>query len=441
MRTLKKGIRLPDFKYRSLSSTHIHLPQASRFITILLNQHGNGSVKPCVQKGDQVFVGTKVAEGEDWASAPIHSSVSGRISEITQDSVIIESDEADRLDSSIQVRSEISTDHGQLIEIIRQAGIVDLGGSAFPTHVRLAEARSKNVEILVLNGCESEPFLTADHVLMLNHPVEILKGAELLRIASSAKRAVIVIEQNKLEVVEILNSKNYNLKIETLSTLTVPVRYPQGSERALVEAVTNRKLPWNQSALEVGVLTQNVATAFAVYEAVYLKKPLYERVITVTGDCIVEPKNLWARIGTRAVDLIRSSKGLMREPNRIIFGGPMTGEAIEHLEVPVTKKVQGILALPPDLTVSEEEPCIRCGLCVDVCPESLVPEALIRAARAGDQELAEDYDIDSCTECGSCAYICPSKIPMVAIIRNGKQPPSLKENVRPEPAHVFSSNG
>lgn len=442
MKTLKKGIRLPDFKYRSLSSTQIHLPQAARFVTILLNQHMGKSIKPCVQKGDHVFVGTKIAEGEDWTSVPLHSSVSGRISEITQDWVEIESDETDRLDASIQMHAEIPSDPDQLIEIIRQAGIVDLGGSAFPTHVRLAKARRKNVEILVLNGCESEPFLTADHVLMLNHPVEILKGAELLRVASGAKRAVIVIEQNKLEAVEILNSKNYNLKIETLSTLTVPVRYPQGSERALFEAVTNRKLNWTQSALEAGVLIENVATAFAVYEAVYLKKPLYERVITVAGDCVVEPKNLWARIGTRAIDLIRSSKGLMREPSRVIFGGPMTGEAIEHLEIHVTKKVQGILALPPDLAIiSKEGPCIRCGLCVDVCPESLVPETLIRAVAVGNQELAEEYDIDSCTECGSCAYVCPSKIPMITLIRNGKKTPSAKENVRPEPVHVFSSNG
>ncbi len=441
MKTLRQGIRLPDFKYRSLSSTHIHLPQASRFITLLLNQHAGVPLKPCVQLGDPVFVGTKVAEGENWVSTPIHSSVSGRVSEVTQHSIVIESDEADRLDPAIQVRGEIPSDPDQLIEIIRQAGIVDLGGSGFPTHVHLVEARKKGIEALVLNGCESEPFLVADHVLMLNHPVEIIKGAELLRIASSAKRAVIVIEQNKLEAVEILNSKNYNLKIETVSTVTVPTRYPQGSERALFEAATGRKLNWNQSALEAGVLVENVATAFAVYEAVYLKKPLYERVMTVTGDCIVEPKNLWARIGTRAVDLIRSCKGLMREPERVIFGGPMTGEAVPDLEIPVTKKVQGILALPSDsLAVYKEEPCIRCGLCVEVCPESLVPETLIRAVEIGDRELAKEYDIDSCTECGCCAYICPSKIPMVAMIREGKQV-SIQESFRPQPAYAFSSNG
>ena len=441
MKTFKQGIRLPDFKYRSLSSTHIHLPQPARFITILLNQHAETLLKPCVRPGNLVFVGTKIAEGENWVSAPIHSSVSGRVSEITRHSIVIESDEADRLDPSIQMRGEIPSDPDQLIEIVRQSGIVDLGGRGFPTHVHLAEARKKGIETLVLNGCESEPFLVADHVLMLNHPVEVIKGAELLRVASGAKRAVIVIEQNKLEAVEILNSKNYNLKIETVSTITVSTRYPQGSERTLFKTVTGRELNWNQSALAAGVLIENVATAFAVYEAVYLKKSLYERVITVAGDCVVEPKNLWARIGTRAIDLIRSCKGLMREPARVVFGGPMTGEAVPDLEIPVTKKVQGILALPPELVaVYEEEPCIRCGLCVEVCPESLMAETLIRAVKIGDQELAKEYDIDSCTECGCCAYICPSKIPMVDMIRKGKQV-SLKESPRPQPAYAFSSNG
>lgn len=436
MKSLRKGICLPDFKYRSLSTTQIHLPHPTRFITLKLDQQ----VKACVEEGDSVFVGTKVADGDDWVSVPIHSSVSGHVSQVTQDSIVIESDEADRLDSSIHLRYEIPTDPAQLVELIREAGIVDLGGSAAPTHVRLVEARTKGIQTLVLNGCESEPFLTADHLLMLNHPVEILKGAELLRIASGASRAVIAVERNKLEVVEVLNSKNYNLKIETVRTQTLPTRYPQGLERPLAEAVIGRKLKWDESAMEAGVLVENVATAFAVYEAVYLQKPLYERVMTIGGPCVVEPKNLWARIGTRAVDLICSSKGFMRDPDRVIFGGPMMGEAIQNVEKSVTKAVQGILALPAELTApGTEEACVRCGWCVDVCPESLTPEAIIRAVQKENDELAGEYDIDSCTECGLCTYICPSKIPMSTLIRKGKTK-SIQSIIRIEPIYAFSPN-
>ena len=441
MRVLKRGIQIPDFKYRSLSSTQIHLPKPARFITLLLNQHAGAPAKPCVKAGDPVLVGTKVAEGSDWTSAPIHSSVSGHVSEITSSRIVIESDEADRMDPSIQVRSEIPSNAESLIEIIRESGIVDLGGTGVPVHPRLVEAKTKEIGILILNGCESEPFLTADHMLMLNHPVEILKGAELLRVASGARRVVIAIERDKLEAVELLNSKNYNLKITTVSTITLPVRYPQGSEHALVEAVTGRVLGRNQSSIEADVLVENVATAFAVYEAVYLQKPLYERVVTVSGDCIVDPKNLWARNGTHAVDLIRSCKGWMREPERIIFGGPMMGEAISDIELPVTKKVQAILALPPELVShAQEEACTRCGLCVEACPELLVPETLVRAVRAEDQMLAEEYDIKSCTECGACAYICPSKIPIVEVIRKGK-PAGIRKHLQTQPVYALSRHG
>lgn len=441
MKPLRKGIHLPELKDRTLLTPQIHLPEPARFITLLLNQHAGPSIKPCVEKGDSVFVGTKIAEGADWNSVPLHSSTSGHVSEVTPNSIVIESDERDSLDPSIHIRSEIPTDPDQLVQMIREAGLVDLGGSASATHVRLAEARSKGIHTLILNGCESEPFLTCDHMLMLNHAVEILKGAELLRVASGASRAVIAVERNKLEAIEILNSKNYNLKIQTVETATLPVRYPQGMERCLVETFSGRRLEPEESSLAAGVLVENVATAFAAYEAVSLRKPLYERVITIDGPCVVEPKNLWARIGTRPIDLLRSCKGLMREPERIIFGGPMMGETIEHLETPITKKVQGILALPAELTYGGiEEACIRCGRCVEVCPESLIPETLVRAVRKDDLALAAEYNLHACTECGSCAYICPSRIPLVTVIRKGKNV-LLKEDPQSKPAYAFSSQG
>lgn len=441
MKPLKRGLVLPDHKYRSLSSTKIHKTQTPRLLSISLHQHAGAALVPCVAEGDSVFMGTKLAEGSEWASVPVHSSASGRVIRIDQDFITIESDEFDRLDPAIQPRLEIPEDSDQLVAMIREAGIVDLSLQALPVHSRLDEARERNVTTLVINGCESEPFLTADHVLMLEHPVEILKGAELLRLASGAKKVVIAIEKNKLEAIELLNSKNYYLKLDTIQTLTLPVRYPQGSERALTETVLGRKLNDGETSFSAGVLVEHVATAFAVYEAVYLRKPLYERVVTVAGPCVMEPKNVWAPVGGRAFDLFRACKGLMREPEQIIFGGPMMGEAVSSLDEPVTKKVQGLLALPQGFAPnSKEEPCIRCGWCIDVCPESLIPETLVRAVRKGNQALAQEFAIDSCTECGACSYICPSKIPMVAVIQKGKSV-SAEPSVTPEPAYVFASQG
>lgn len=442
MNVFKKGFVLPDHKYRSLSSTKIHPTRPPHSIKIFLNQHQGEALIPCVKEGDSVYIGTKIAEGNNWATCPIHSSISGQVFRIEENAITIISDDHDQILPEIQPRHHIPEDPKEIVEIIREAGIVDLGGSGMLIHPRLSEACRQGIETLVINGCESEPFLTADHLLMLNHSVEILKGTELLRMASGAKEAVIVTEQNKLEAVELLNSKNYSFKFDQVKTKTLPVRYPQGSEHVLVRTFTGRQLQAGESSIRAGVLVAHVATAFAVYEAVYLGKPLYERVVTVAGPAILEPKNLWARIGSSAGELIRVCKGFMRDPHRIIFGGPMTGRAIQNLEEPITKSVQGILALTHDvMNLGEEVPCIRCGLCVDVCPEYLMPEMIVRALRRGNQNLAQEFEMDHCTECGLCAYICPSKIPLVAIIREGKSKPSNQEVCRSEPAHVFSCQG
>lgn len=418
MKPLKRGMTLPDFKYGSLSTTKIERLAPPRFVTFSLDS-GFILLEPTVKEGDDVLVGTKIAAHSSYDSVPLHSSVSGRVVKVSTDSILIESNEADQRELSI--RHEIPTEPSQIIQLIREAGIVDLGGSGFPTHLRLHEAREKQIHTLVINGCESEPFLTSDHVLMVNHAVEILKGTEALRLASGAKRAVIAVERNKLEAVEILNTKNYHLKFQDIETAHLPVRYPQGSERALAESVLEKKLGPLESALDCGVLVENVATAFAVYEAVYLNKPLYERVVTVAGPCVIEPKNVWARIGTRSRDLFRSAKGLLRKPARVLLGGPLTGKAIADLDVPITKQIPALLALSDELLPKgSEQACTRCARCVDVCPESLIPEKLMKAVVKENQSLALQYRINSCTECGLCAYVCPSHIPLTQLIHSGK---------------------
>ncbi len=421
MKKMKAGLVLPDHKYGSLSSTKIQNLSSPRFIKFPLRQHFDLVLNPLVQEGDFVLIGTKIAAHEDLNSVPLHSSTSGRVSKITLDFILIEADEADKFEPSIRIPAELPTEPKQFIELIRQAGIVDLGGSGFPTHLRLMEAQRKEIHTLIINGCESEPFLTSNHVLMLNHPVEILKGTELLRMITGAERAIIVTERNKTEVIEILNTKNYNLKLNAIETALLPVRFPQGSERALAASTLGRELKRSETALDARVLVEDVATAFAVYEAIYLNKPLYERVVTIAGPCVIEPKNVWARIGTRANDLFRSAKGFLREPSRVLFGGPMMGEAISDLERPVTKEVQALLALSPDLIPNgQEEACTKCAKCVDVCPESLIPETLMKAVKKGNAALALEYDINSCTECGLCSYVCPSNIPLVQLIQSGK---------------------
>lgn len=424
-------IKLPDFKYAGLSSTKIHRPAPPRFATIRLDTYSRRVLTPCVREGEQVLVGTKIADGADWSSAPLHSSVSGRVVELSPTSIRIESDESDRKEEALLPVPGSSltppvTPPEQLTELIRSAGIVNLGEHPAPIHAMLAEARRNGDYLVVMDGCESEPYLTADHLLMLNHPIEILKGTELLRAACEGVRAVIAIEDNKREIAELLNSKNYGLKIKTVEVKTVPSRYPQGSPRRLAETVTGKRIFRDDDLKSARVLVINAATAFAVYEAAAAGKPFYERVVTVTGPCILDPKNMWARIGTPVSDLIRAAKGFMRPPARLILGGPMTGRAVESLEETVAENTQAVIALPPDAeTRPEEIPCTRCGLCVEVCPESLIPETLLRAVRKGRLDIAHEYGIDRCTECGACAYACPSQIPMVARIQQGKTEPAV----------------
>lgn len=409
---------MPDYKDISLSTTRIKQAAPPLQVTLPLKQHVGLASYPIAKPGDSVMAGTKIAVGQNEFSADLHASISGVISEINSEWIRIESDKKDQWEPLIQEdRDWENLSSHEILKRIQDCGIVGMGGRGFPTHLKLKLLQEDPADWLIVNGCESEPFLTSDYVLMLGKSTEILLGINLILKASGAKRCVIAISEDKLEAIELLLSKIRALKFSHIEVKKLPARYPQGSEDQLKQAIFGRFLPQKESRSFV----QNVATVFAVYEAIRYRKPLVERVVTVSGHCVVEPQNFWCRIGASGDSLVQSAKGLLRNPSRVVYGGPMGGISVLDLNTPVTKPVSGIVALAPEfINDGKENPCTRCGLCVESCPENLNPEILMRAAVKKNEQLVWEFGLDQCTECGNCAYVCPSKIPLVDIFKTAK---------------------
>jgi electron transport complex protein RnfC len=303
--------------------------------------------------------------------------------------------------------------------IAKEAGLVGMGGAGFPTHVKLMPPRDKPVDTVIINGCECEPFLTCDHRLMLERPADLVEGLKLLMKAVGAQKGAIGIEANKMDAVEKVRSAasaDSKIEVEILD-----VKYPEGSEKQLIVAVTGRKVPPGKLPSEVGCLVQNVGTAIALYEAATTGKPLYERVLTVTGHGIKNPSNFLAKVGTPMSSLVEAAGGFTGEPPRLIMGGPMTGWAQEEPTASVVKGTSGILALPADLVdVREEHACVRCAKCIDTCPMDLMPNYIVDAVQNEDWEKAEMWGAIDCFECGCCSYTCPAYIPHVEYVRKAK---------------------
>ena len=308
----------------------------------------------------------------------------------------------------------------QLREKIQNAGIVGMGGAAFPTHVKLSPPEGKKIDTVIINGVECEPYLTADYRLMLEKPREIIEGSKIIMKALGVTQGYIGIEANKPEAVEIMRRTLGD--DPSLCVKVLKVRYPQGAEKMLIKAIVNREVPPRGLPLDVGVVVQNVATAAAVFEAVRYGKPLIERVVTVTGDAITEPKNVLARIGTSISDLIEECGGFKTDPAKIILGGPLMGVALYSLSMPVTKGTSGVIALSRQSVVRSDDfgPCIRCGRCIDVCCMGLIPSTLGILVEKGFYEETRDFHVHDCFECGSCTYVCPSKRPIVQCIKLAK---------------------
>jgi electron transport complex protein RnfC len=403
-----------------------------------LSQHIGAPAKPVVQKGDKVKVGTMIAEAGGFVSAPIFSSVSGTVLKL--DTVVdasgyakpaiyitVEGDEwEESIDRSTDLvtlkdRRELTAD--EIKEKIKNAGIVGMGGACFPTHVKLSPPPGSKPEWIIINAVECEPYLTADHRLMLEHADEILVGVTLLMKAMNVGKAYIGIENNKPDAIELMKSKTMKFIHDgDIEIVPLKVKYPQGGEKQLIDAVVGRQVPAPPALpVSVGAILQNVGTAFAVYEAVMKNKPLFERIVTVTGKSLAHPSNFLVRMGTPMSQLIDACGGMPEDTGKLIGGGPMMGKALVNTEVPICKGSSGVLLMnQQEARRATPQPCIRCAKCVGACPMGLEPYLLSKLAENHDWERAEKEDVVSCIECGSCSFTCPSHRPLLDEIRLGK---------------------
>lgn len=400
-------------------------------VIIPLGQHIGAPAQALVKKGDLVKVGTLLAKAGGFVSANIHSSVSGKVNKI--DNVLdasgykkpaiyidVEGDEWEEgIDRSEDLVKECSLSPKEIIDKIAQAGIVGLGGATFPTQVKLMPPPGSKPEIVIINAVECEPYLTSDHSLMMEKGEQILVGVSILMKAVNVSKAVIGIENNKPDAIAHLSKLAAGYK--GIEVMPLKVRYPQGGEKQLIDAVIKRQVKSGALPISTGAIVQNVGTAYAIYEAVQKNKPLFERVVTVTGKAVAKPSNLLVRIGTPIANLIEAAGGLPGNTGKIIGGGPMMGKALISADVPVTKGSSGVLLLTREESVRKPmSNCIRCAKCVNACPMGLVPSLLMNATEFKNWELAEKNHIADCIECGSCSYTCPANRPLLDNIRFGK---------------------
>ena len=397
-----------------------------------LSQHIGAPAVPCVQKGDTVRVGTRIAEPGGFMSASIHSSVSGKVAKI--DTVVdasglrkpaifidVEGDEwepsIDRTDTLL-LQNNLSRE--EIIEKIKNSGVVGMGGACFPTHVKLSPPKDCMIDTLIINAVECEPYLTADHRLMLEHPDEIIVGIKLILKVLGIDHAVIGVETNKQDAIELMNSKLS--MVSGIEVMPLKMKYPQGGEKQLIEAVTGRQVPPPPALpANVGCVVQNVGTVYAIYEAVMKNKPLIERIVTVTGKSVKNPCNLKVRMGTPVSQLLEYAGGMPEDTGKLISGGPMMGRPLLDETAPVVKGTSGILMIPEsEAARREERNCIRCAKCVQACPMGLEPYLLATASESSDWECAEENWIMSCIECGCCQSTCPSRRPLLDWVRLAK---------------------
>jgi len=423
------GVHPPENKLSKDQKIEVLSIPQTVFIPVAM--HIGAPASPVVKKGDVVKVGQVVAQSSSFVSTNIHSSVSGTVKKVdfSADSsgypkqgifIDVDGDEwMETIDRSTDLRKAIELTGEEIVKRIHEAGIVGLGGATFPTHVKLVPPKGMKADVLLINGVECEPYLTSDHRLMLEKADEIMVGIQLLMRAMNVDKAVIGIENNKPDAIQLLSEKCK--AVQGVSVVALKVQYPQGGEKQLINAVTGREVPSGALPIAVGAVVSNVGTAFAVYEAVQKNKPLFERVVTVTGKGVSKPSNFLVRIGTATSELVEAAGGLPEDTGKIISGGPMMGKAVPSLDVPVTKGTSGILLMREEDSKREEVlNCIRCSRCTSVCPMGLEPYLLMTLGEKQIFDRAEKERVMDCIECGSCSYTCPSSRPLLDYIRFGK---------------------
>lgn len=425
----KGGVHPPEQKLSAGAAVKV-LP-VPKIVSIPVSQHLGAPARIIVERGEMVKAGQVIAIHEGFVSANIHASVSGRVGPIEEaiDSsgfkrtvvpIRVKGDEwLDGIDLTETLVSDITHTGAEIISKILEGGVVGMGGAAFPSHVKLSVPAGKKVDHLLINGVECEPYLTADHRLMVEKPHEIVVGIRLLMKALDVTRAIVGIENNKVDAIEIM--RHACAPYPSITVEALAVQYPQGGEKQLIEALLGREVPSGKLPADVGAVVHNVGTTFAVYEAVQKNKPLVERIVTVTGKHILYPSNFRVRIGTPVIELINAAGGMPEDTGKILSGGPMMGKALSSAEVPIAKATSGILLVPREeakrTTVYN---CLRCGKCVEVCPMGLSPYYLMLLAQRNETEKAAEEHILDCIECGSCSFVCPSNRPILDYVRLGK---------------------
>ena len=393
-----------------------YLPQGE--LVYPLSQHIGAPAVPLVKKGDRVIVGQKIAEAAGFVSANIHSSVSGTVKAIEKrltpggnsvNSIVIENDgQYEQIDFSANIKNLETLYREDVIDIIKEAGIVGMGGAGFPTHVKLSPKNESDIDTIIVNGAECEPYLTSDYRRMIEEPQKVITGLEIVVNLFDRARGIIAIEDNKPDAIKIL--KKLVKGKPRISVRVLKTKYPQGAERQLIYASTGRYINSKMLPADAGVIVHNVDTIISIYEAVIEGKPLMSRVVTVTGDCISDPRNFIVPLGTSFRELIEAAGGYKIDPAKVIAGGPMMGKAVFSLDIPVTKGTSAILALSHD-DVEEAVPsaCIKCGRCIDICPGRVMPNKLADLAEHGKLDSFVDNGGMECCECGCCSYVCPAK--------------------------------